>query len=173
MHWLMRMALEELIHALFKRWLKFRNNTFSYDFFCKYFCPFLAEQQIRKCCWKTSRLLFAIHWQQIYVRKLLEMSIWEVTCNENVTWYKVDLPSPTMHSHNNMAATTFVRLRTAESLLIVTSHPQMVGSNKKFKIEVGKDPGCRCWPQQESTFSFRSWVKKSWKSRPGVLTPIS
>jgi len=44
-------------------------------------------------------LIIAMHWQWIYSQKSSKMSIYEVTHNENVTWYKVDLPSPTVHSH--------------------------------------------------------------------------
>ena len=72
---------------------------------------FLAEYQIRKCCWKTylgytlpcndNEFMHETH-QRWGVRKL-------VAHNENVAWCtKKGLPSPTMHSHN-MAVATLVR----------------------------------------------------------------
>jgi len=39
-----------------------------------------------------------------------------------------------------MAAAMLIRLRTAESLWLVTGHPQLTGNNKQYKTEMAADP---------------------------------
>jgi len=68
----------------------------------------------------------------------------KVMCNENVTSYKVNLPPPTTHSHNLAVATL---IRTAESLWLVSGHPQTVDNSKQFTTKVSKDPECQSWLQ--------------------------
>jgi len=66
-----------------------------------------------------------------------------------------------MHSHNNMAVATLMRLRTAELLQLVTYHPQMAGSNNNFRQRVARIWGSKVDSSRNQCFSFRPGVINS------------